>query len=1057
MALTINTNVASINAQRNLSKSQGDLSRSMQRLSSGLRINSSKDDAAGLAISDRMTSQIRGLNQAARNSNDGISLAQTAEGALQETTNILQRMRELAIQSANDTNSSSDRASLQAEVNQLKQEMTRIAGSTSFNGRNILDGTMNNAQFQVGANANETISFSIPSAKAVDLGINTLASTSRVGIEAATSSNSAITVSNLASSTEQITLTKSDGTEITETAGATAKVLGDALVAGAGAVPTYTNSVAIGVDISGATGTVTVAFGDSTTQTGEFTFTAGTITNSASGVVGNAGTTDGAAPVAALLTTSTTTPGTAGTPEVHTVNLAALRAGAGDTITFTFTDGETLDVVTTGAIAANTDIETQLEAAPVIDSLGREWTFSLDNAGAGTITQTGGLGLGPAGVITSTTVTDTVVGGGVNANPTVGTSTVAPGAAAGDFEIQSLDLTGISLANGDDFVFTIDGGTVTYNNATGVTLTGTTLAAALGTGDHAIVGGAHAGDTYSFAQVGATANLTITQRTAEPSNIADITTTGGATVGTAEVQDISLALVTVEAGDDYSFTIDGGDKVTFTNNTTGPLSGANLRTAILASSLGGTNTITNTNNGDVDYTFSAGGAADVLRISQGTAPSDHSNINPITTSIETGFAATQTGAFAGITASYDSTTSTLTLSSTTGENINVRAVDFTAPATGTVSLTKAGESTATTLTADGDFAYSQRATGTYTFDAADDIASVVSDGTSLGVAAGDDGLAGLGSADTSSGNNVAAQMLTIVGPDGTRTATIEANDTAKAIANAVNLESAITGVTAEARTTATISNLVTGGTISFTLIGSNSDPIQVSATVVADNLTSLAEAINDQSGETGITASLSGNKKSIVLTQAEGYDIKVSDYTHSSDNPADTITITGNEGTGVALAGDRNSTTDSTVVGGEVMFYSTGTFSINSNIANDAGSIFDTADGVANASVLNSINAVDISTVTGASDAIKSIDGALSQIDIIRGDLGAIQNRFESTISNLQNVAENLTAARSRILDADIAMETSAMTKNNILQQAGVAILAQANQTPQLALQLLQG
>ncbi len=165
MALTINTNVASLNAQRNLGKSQNDLSRSMERLSSGLRINSAKDDAAGLAISDRMTSQIRGLNQAARNANDGISLAQTAEGAMQETTNILQRMRELAIQSANDTNSSSDRASLQAEVNQLQQEMTRIASSTSFNGQNVLDGTLNNAQFQVGANANETISFSIPSAE----------------------------------------------------------------------------------------------------------------------------------------------------------------------------------------------------------------------------------------------------------------------------------------------------------------------------------------------------------------------------------------------------------------------------------------------------------------------------------------------------------------------------------------------------------------------------------------------------------------------------------------------------------------------------------------------------------------------------------------------------------------------------------------------------------------------------------------------------------------------------------------------------------------------------
>ena len=170
MALTINTNVSSLNAQRNLSKSQTDLSRSMQRLSSGLRINSAKDDAAGLSISDRMTSQIRGLNQAARNSNDGISLAQTAEGALQESTNILQRMRELSVQSANDTNTSSDRVSLQAEVGQLQSELDRIANTTEFNGQRVLDGSFAAATFQVGANAGQTISFGIQSAKASSIG-----------------------------------------------------------------------------------------------------------------------------------------------------------------------------------------------------------------------------------------------------------------------------------------------------------------------------------------------------------------------------------------------------------------------------------------------------------------------------------------------------------------------------------------------------------------------------------------------------------------------------------------------------------------------------------------------------------------------------------------------------------------------------------------------------------------------------------------------------------------------------------------------------------------------
>jgi flagellin len=511
MALTINTNVSSLNAQRNLGKSQNDLSRSMQRLSSGLRINSAKDDAAGLSISDRMTSQIRGLNQAARNSNDGISLAQTAEGALQETTNILQRMRELAIQSANDTNSASDRASLQAEVNQLQQEMTRIAGSTSFNGRNVLDGTLNNAQFQVGANANETISFSIPSAKSSELGNHSLSSTN--------------------------------------------------------------------------------------------------------------------------------------------------------------------------------------------------------------------------------------------------------------------------------------------NTATGI-------AAA---------------------------------------------------------------------------------------------------TALL----------------------------------------------------------------------------------------------------------------------------------------------------------------GAGLADTSGGNNVTLQTLSIFGPESTAVSTVAvaANDSALAIANAVNIKSEETGVYAEARTSATLSGIGTAGIVSFNLAGTNNgagEEIPVSALVETNDLTALALAINDQAGNTGISAILSGDKLQIELTQPQGYDIKISDYTHSV--AADTMIVQGNEAATPTTSTLTSGTAgDSTVIGGEITFFSNGSFNVSSSVDAAGGSLFSTGIGAANGSELQSVDDIDISTVEGASLAIKSIDGAIGQIDRMRGDLGALQNRFESTISNLQNVSENLSAARSRILDADIAQETSAMTKNNILQQAGVAILAQANTTPQLALQLLQG
>src|SRR5438094_5414221 len=148
----INTNVASLNAQRNLSTSSAGLTTSLQRLSSGLRINSAKDDAAGLAISERMTSQIRGSNQASRNANDGISLAQTAEGDLGSISDNLQRMRELSVQAANASNSDSDRAALQTEVGALKSEIDRVAKNSTFNGVKLLDGSFNAQTFQIGAN-----------------------------------------------------------------------------------------------------------------------------------------------------------------------------------------------------------------------------------------------------------------------------------------------------------------------------------------------------------------------------------------------------------------------------------------------------------------------------------------------------------------------------------------------------------------------------------------------------------------------------------------------------------------------------------------------------------------------------------------------------------------------------------------------------------------------------------------------------------------------------------------------------------------------------------------
>ncbi len=497
MALVVNTNVSSLNAQRNLVSTNKLLTRSIQRLSSGLRINSAKDDAAGLAISDRMTSQIRGLNQAVRNANDGISLAQTAEGALQESTNILQRMRELAVQSANDTNSASDRASLQDEVNQLQAEMDRIRNTTSFNGRKLLNGDAQDMKFHVGAMQDQTITFSISAAGAQDLGNNTVSGTN-------------------------------------ETA----------------------------------------------------------------------------------------------------------------------------------------------------------------------------------------------------------------------------------------------------------------------------------------------------------------------------------------------------------NHGTGQASSA---------------------------------AASI----------------------------------------------------TVGQNV------------------------------------------------------------------------------------IGAQTLTISGSKGSTTVAISAHQTAESIASDINDVSGSTGVTATATNEVTLSGLQSSGTVSLTL-GSGGTTATVSAAVTSSDLSNLADEINKVTGQTGITAEVSGG--TITLTQADGKDINLEDFTNSAGG---TIAVTGAGGQAETLT---SGSTDSTIVSGTVTLSSNSAFTASSDIAASAGSIFNNsaADAVQSSSA-SYVSGVDISTQSGANSAISVIDAALSKIDEIRSGLGAIQNRFESTTANLMSVSENISASRSRIMDADFAQETANMTRAQILQQSGTAMLAQANTVPQAALTLLQG
>jgi flagellin len=259
MSSTINTNINSITAQRNAGKSQNDLTTAISRLSSGLRINSARDDAAGLAIADRFTSQIKGINQAARNANDGISLAQTAEGSLASVGDNLQRIRELSVQSANATNSASDRSSLQQEVSQLVSEINRVATQTSFNGTNLLDGSFANKVFQVGANSGQTISVgSIADARTSSLG-----SSYTANVTGAATTSTALTAGAL-------TL---NGTSI------------QAATAGTSAGQAATSAWAVAQAINGSQGAV-VATANATTNTGSAPAAAGAIAANAFSVNG---------------------------------------------------------------------------------------------------------------------------------------------------------------------------------------------------------------------------------------------------------------------------------------------------------------------------------------------------------------------------------------------------------------------------------------------------------------------------------------------------------------------------------------------------------------------------------------------------------------------------------------------------------------------------------------------------------------------------------------------------------------------------------------------------
>ncbi|MDO9421295.1 MAG: flagellin [Herminiimonas sp.] len=384
MAAVINTNTSSLNAQRNLTASQSSLATSLQRLSSGLRINSAKDDAAGLAISDRMTSQINGLNRAAQNANDGISMAQTAEGGLGTASDLLQRIRTLAVQSANGTNSSSDRASLQEEVSQLQQELNRVANTTQFNGQNILDGSLSNAQFQVGANANQTINFSISSAQASAIGNNSLAAASGGTMVNAVAVGATVPANAVAGGALTI---QGNGTTSTVTvaAAASGKVIADQINASAGATGVSASATTTATLGAFAAGTVSLTFQGTPTAAGaanpvtvSATLATATDVGSLAKAINDQAGTTGITAIADL------TNGTISLTQAQGYDIGVTNNTAQTAISFKgapTTDGGTGTAVTLGASGAN---DSSVVGAKV--TLNSSEAFTATSAGVGIFT-----------------------------------------------------------------------------------------------------------------------------------------------------------------------------------------------------------------------------------------------------------------------------------------------------------------------------------------------------------------------------------------------------------------------------------------------------------------------------------------------------------------------------------------------------------------------------------------------------------------------------------------------------------------------------------------------
>ncbi|WP_196158115.1 flagellin [Reinekea sp. G2M2-21] len=1239
MPQIINTNIASLTAQRNLNSSQSANSTALERLSSGLRINSAKDDAAGLAISTKFESQVKGLNVAIRNAGDGISLAQTAEGALGAMTENLQRIRELAVQSSNATNSDDDRVALQQEVTQLLSEVSRTASETNFNGRNLLDGTFQGT-FQIGADAGQTVDVKISELTAEKLGSSATAGVSAIGTNQAiangdlTINGVAISASKAGSDTASTSLAGASAiakaaaiNEVSDETGVTAYVdknvaSGSEMSATAGTAKIELNGVEINLSTSSDTaqtragvieainavsdqtgvmaintntdaGGVQLVAADGrniqlSLDTGDLSGYGSTTTDAeraaateaflaASGLTGGLTDVDGAGGENVYSITKTGGFTLVADPDVGSIEITGGNGtGRGDLANAGLTAGTYERGVATSVNQVQTSTVTSSSLASAGGSLTNTIADSGDVAtilGAGSdlqnavfasaasaagqtaqsaitfrVTSAGGsagiFSMGAGGTMTSA-IDGLDAIAGVDAFERVEFTIQDYSAVTGGNQLyiagQTINLPDVSGANYDTQTERLQYLSDALNNATygaNITLTaelnmsgnsltvkidnrGTAGTVTLGVGSSVNGTGSITGTVAQGSGVTALGNAGLDMSVSAPADvhvimgaIAFVSTAGvpltiqamEGTAGSTASNDFFVGVssdatstgsqqLSTTTKNVVSVTVDGvaqADTTIATDSTV----------AELASTINSTYddvnaweeislTFDNTNLevGDSLYISSdALGATSGIAVAISDQDSSGSvTIADIAESINTtDFSGENMDVSATLNAA--GTEMTLTIRNFSGNEVTMqtdaegRALELTSgdivggveqQLSGTLAYAATGTQAVSLSISDpessGDLYTGNAVNSTYSGVNGLDDGDILINGVSIGAAkVGED--------------TASAEYAS----DGTRILSSSKELSAIAVAASINEVADETGVSAKVNATEVVGgdgSAITGSspTVGQFAIGDTAEifingysagvvTLQDDGAGAIDTDRAKADAldlINGISGKTGVTAV--DNGVSLTMSAADGRNVSIAidDRSGADASIGAMFGMDANvNGIGESTFGDSPAAANNGISAesatyettyGTITLESAGEFTValGTEGVDELAALGFQEGAYGGASDGTFLKDIDISTFQGAQDAISAIDNALKTVSSQRAELGALQNRFESTTANLQITSENLAAANSRIRDADFAAETAELSRTQVLQQAGISILAQANQRPQQVLSLL--